>query len=368
MEIEILQENLNKALTTASRFVSPRAQLPVLANIYLKAAKGKLLICSTNLEISISIFVGAKTKKEGEITVPAKALTEVVSNLLPGNISLKSEKEQVKIEAQGSSLTLSGMNALDFPSVPQKMGEKNAIVLPKEEFLIALNQVLFATSVDETRPTLTGVLFLFQKGLLIMVSTDGFRLSQKKVPLKSVKGVSKAILPKSALIEVLRTAGEDDDIFFSYGEKENQATFGFSDAFLSSRVLEGEFPDFEKIMPKTQPLKIELDKEDFLRAVKLASIFARDSANIVKISVQKASVKVFAESSQSGSQETEVEAKVEGETTEIAFNYRFLEELLRALKGDTVKVSLSGPNSPGTFTDPKDPDFIHLIMPVKIQG
>jgi DNA polymerase-3 subunit beta len=368
MKIEILQENLQKALITASRFISARAQLPVLANIYLKATKNKVIIASTNLEISISISTAAKIKEEGEITVPAKAITEVVSHLLSGTISLHSEKEQLKIEAQGTTLNLAGMNTSDFPSIPQKMSEKGSIVLPKEELLSALNQVLFATSIDETRPILTGVLFLFQKERLILVSTDGFRLSQKKMSLKGSKRIQKAILPKSALVEVLRAAGEEEEIPFYYGEKENQATFGLSDAVLSTRILEGEFPDFEKILPKGQVLKIELDKEDFLRAIKLASTFARDSANIVKLDVLKSSVKVFAESSQAGSQETEIEAKVEGAPLEIAFNYRFLEELLQAVKGETLKVALSGPNSPGVFSDPKDLDFVHLIMPVRTQG
>ncbi|HJX59337.1 MAG TPA: DNA polymerase III subunit beta [Patescibacteria group bacterium] len=367
MKLEVLQENLNKALVSASRFVSPKAQLPVLGNILLKATKTKLIVASTNLEISVASSIGAQVKEEGEITVPARSITEIVANLLPGSMSISSEKEQLKIESQSSTLVLSGMNSADFPSVPQKIEVARAVPFPKEPFLNALGQVLFSTSIDETRPVLTGALMIFASGKLTLVATDGFRLSQKKISLPG-KLNSRVIIPKTALIECLRLAPEEQEILFDYKEKENQIVFGFSDTVLSSRVLEGDFPDFEKIMPKQSSLSLELDKEDFLRAVKLASVFARDSANIVKLSIGKNSVEVLAESSQAGNQKTQVEAKTEGPGLEIAFNYRFLEELLHAIKGETLRVELSSPGSPGVFKDASDPDFIHLIMPVRVQS
>lgn len=368
MKLKVLQENLQTSLTNASRFVSVKAQLPILANILLRATKTKLTVASTNLEIAISSSVGAQIAQEGEIAVPAKAITEIVANLLPGTISLTAEKEQLKIESQGSTLNVLSMNTADFPVIPQKVEAKEAMVLPKEPFLAGLSQVLFASSIDETRPILTGVLMIFKPQELVLVATDGFRLSQKRIGAKGLKKSQRLILPKSVLVEASRLSGEGDEILFGYKESENQAVFGFSDTVLSSRVLEGEFPDFEKIMPKETSLKVELDKEDFLRAVKLASVFARESANIVKLIVGKNSTKVLAESPSSGSQETQIEAKTEGSAMEIAFNYRFLEEFLHAVKGETIKIGLSSPSSPGIFTDPADKDFIHLIMPVRVQG
>jgi len=368
MKSNVLQEDFYKSLTNASRFVSSRIQLPVLGNILLKTAKTKMTIISTNLETSISISIGAQIKEEGEITVPAKVITEIVANLLPGSISLSSEKEQLTIQTQGSVLKIGGMNSSDFPSVPERMETKVTHRFTKDDLQEALTQVMFAASIDETRPVLTGILFLFKKDALVLVATDGFRLSQKKIPFKGGTKTAKLILPKSALVEVLRLLGEEEEVLFGHKENENQAIFSFTDMVLSSRVLEGEFPDFEKIMPKDLPLKVEVDKEDFLRATKLASVFARDSANIVKVLVKKGSVRIFAESSQAGSQETEIEAKVDGEGFEIAFNYRFLEEFLHSVAGGTVKIELSSPNFPAVFTDPKDSTFLHLIMPVRIQG
>ena len=368
MKLKILQENFYKALSNASRFSSVRAQLPVLGNIFLKAGKGKLIISSTNLEVSLSTSIGAQIEEEGEITVPARAITEIVANLAPGTLSLSSEKEQIKIESQGSKLNVLGMNASDFPPVPQKIETKGSLLLPKGPFQSALTQVIFATSIDETRPVLTGVLAIFKKEGITMVATDGFRLSQKKIAVKGIEKSIQIVLPKGVLLEISRFAGEESDVLFVHKESEHQVSFGFADAVLSSRLLEGEFPNFEKIMPKETTTKVNLDKEDFLRVIKLASVFARDSANIVKLAINKNGVTVTAESSQSGNQKTELDAKVEGKELEIAFNFRFLEDFLHSVKGESVSIAFSNPNAPGVFTDPQDNAFIHLIMPVRIQA
>ena len=368
MKLKVLQENLHTSLNNASRFVSAKAQLPVLANILLKATKTKLMVSSTNLEIAISSSIGAQVTQEGEIAVPARALTEIVSNLLPGTITLTAEKEQLKIESQNSTLNVLSMNTADFPVVPQKIDAKDAISLPKDSFVEGLSQVLFASSIDETRPVLTGVLMIFKPQELVLVATDGFRLSQKRIEGKGLKKNQKLILPKAVLVEASRLSSEGEDVLFGYKESENQAVFGFSDTVLSSRVLEGEFPDIEKIMPKETSLSVELDKEDFLRAVKLSAVFARESANIVKLVFSKNNAKISAESPSSGSQDTEIEAKTEGSGVEIAFNYRFLEEFLHVTRGETVKIGLSSASSPGVFTDPSDKTFMHLIMPVRVQG
>lgn len=368
MKIQILQENFYQALANASHFASTRAQLPVLGNILLKATKNKLFVLSTNLEISLATSIGAQVKEAGEITVPARAITEIVANLAPGTISVTSEKEQLKIESQGSKLTVLGMNTADFPSVPEKLDQKKNFSLPKNLFQEAISQVIFASSIDETRPVLTGVLAIFKKGGLTLVATDGFRLSQKKIEIKGPEKAFQMILPKNVLLEIAKYSGnEEEGVLLSYKETEHQVSFGFTDTVLSSRLLEGEFPDFEKIIPKESNTKVNVDKDELLRVVKLASVFARDSANIVKIEIKKDNITISAESSQAGSQKTELEARVEGKELEIAFNYRFLEDFLHSLKGESVDIRFSSANAPGVFTDPQDTTLIHLIMPVRIQ-
>ncbi len=375
MKLQVLQENLVKALNLTARFASSKAQLPVLGNILLSADKNRLLVASTNLEISVATWVGAKVEKGGNLTIPAKTVTELVINLPPGTVNLESEKEQLKISSPNFTSTLSGMNSSDFPEIPQTLDKTNGFSLPREGFIQSVSQSIFAASIDEARPTLTGILFLFGKENLTLVATDGFRLSQKKMQLgsanKSFKG-EKLILPKTALGELSRLSEEEDTIAFSFKEKENQAIFGVGETVLSTRVLDGEFPDFEKIIPKSSVYKATLDKEEFLRGVKLASVFARESANIVKLKVSRDSLEVSAESSQSGNQKTKVDAKTEGSLPadgfEIAFNYRFLEEFLHSVAGEDVRLEFSDEGSPGVFLDTKDESYLHLIMPVKIQA
>lgn len=369
MKLQVLQEDLNKALNIASRFASLKAQLPVLGNILFSAKKTRLLIAATNLEVAISISLGAQIKEEGDLTIPSRVITELIANLPPSTLNLESDKEHLKIVSSSFSSKVLGMNASDFPSVVSSINKEVAVVFPKTVFLEALAQVSFAASVDETRPILTGVLFVFDKGSLSLVATDGFRLSQKKIKLENPFKGKKVVLPKNTLLEISRTGEGEENLLFYCKEKENQVLFGINNLVLSSRILEGEFPPFEKIIPKSSNFKIRCNREDALRAVKLASVFARDSANVVKVKINKDSFVLSAESSSSGNQQAEVEAVVEGKgDLEIAFNYRFLEDFLKATTGEEVNFAFSDSASPGVFTDPKDPDYLHLIMPVKLQG
>lgn len=370
MKLQVLQENLEKAVNITTRFASTKAQLPILGNILLSTKKSKIFLSSTNLEISASVQIGAKVEKEGEISIPAKVIADLVSNLPKETINLESEKEQLKVSTTGFSSTVLGINPTDFPKVPNTLDDKNTIVFSKKEISDSLNKVIFATSVDETRPILTGVLFILDKDSLSLVATDGFRLSKKVIPLKDSKSDKKTVvIPKGVLGEINRGIFEADEILFDLEENEKQIIFGIEDTVLTSRLLEGEYPDFEKIIPKESNIKITLDKEEFLRAVKLASIFARESANVVKIKILKDSIKVSAESSAAGSQETKVDAKIDKGSPEefkIAFNYRYIEDFLHSVAGEEIKMEFLNSTSAGIFRDTGDSNYLHLIMPVKI--
>lgn len=371
MKFQVLQEELSKALSLTSRFTSTRTQLPVLANLLLEAKKNTLQVSSTNLEVSCLVSVGARVAKEGALTVPSRTVVDIVSNLPTGTISLEAQKEQMKIKSQKFESVISGMNANDFPSIPKSAG-KGIVKISKQLFTNALQQTLFAVSIDETRPILTGVLMFSKKNSMYFVSTDGFRLSQKRISIKNLKSFKKIIIPKNILNEIFRIPTEKEEIEFSYKEKDSQVIFDLDDVVLSSKILEGEFPNYENIIPKQTRLKILTDKEEFKRATKLASVFARDSANVVKIGVEKDKLNVFAESKTAGQQKTSLDIKIEkgrvSKAFEIAFNYRFLEDFLNSVEGEHVLIEFSGQNAPGIFTDPKDNTYLHLIMPVKIQG
>ena len=375
MKLTVLQENLAKAVTQASRFASTRSQLPILGNVLLKTNKTKLNVSSTNLEISVLIQLGAKIEEEGEISIPSKIISEIVNNLPKEVLTLESEKEQLKITSSGFSSKVLGMNASDFPKIPSRL--EKSFILPKKELLESLSQITFATSTDETRPILTGVYMILDNNELTLVATDGFRLSKKKIKFGTQKNdltMQKIVIPKGILGELSRSLEEEMEVQLEIQEKEKQVIFGFGETILSSRLLEGDYPDFEKIIPKNSLITVRADKEELLRAVKLASIFAREAANVVKIKLLKDEIKVLAESGTSGSQEMNVEAKIESEVPEtssgkfeISFNYRFLEEFLHSVSGEEVKMEFTTTDKAGVFTDSSDPDYLHLIMPVKVQ-
>lgn len=371
MKLQVLQENLAKAVAIASRFTSAKAQLPVLSNILISASKTKLRISSTNLEISSSVEVGAKVEEEGEICVPSKVLLDLVGNLSRENVTLEAEKEQLKITTTGFTSSIMGMNASEFPKIPTDVKKEKSVLLPKEPFVEALTQTIFASSVDETRPVLTGVFMSFNKKHLEIVSTDGFRLSRRRVVLDKEYGEFTLILPKPILLEVVKLAETSGEVYLYQNQNDKQAVFAFEGAVLTSRLLEGEYPDYEKIIPKETKLSLLVDKEELLRSVKLAAVFARDASNVVKLKVLKGGVKLLAQSSQSGNQENKVDAKVEGRVGEeggfeIAFNCRFLEEFLRSVKGDEVKVEFTTTDKAGVFSDTGDSGYLHLIMPVRV--
>ncbi|KKR41768.1 MAG: polymerase III subunit beta protein, partial [Candidatus Woesebacteria bacterium GW2011_GWB1_40_12] len=216
MKLQILQENLERAIGITTRFASTKAQLPILGNILLSTKKSKIYISSTNLEISASVQIGAKVEEEGEISIPAKVIADLVSNLPKETINLESEKEQLKISTPGFSSTILGMDPSDFPAVPNSVNDSKSVVFSKKDISECLNKVVFATSTDETRPILTGVLFILKNNSLSLVATDGFRLSRRMVSLKDYKGEDKTVvIPKSILGEIIRGVFETDEILFN---------------------------------------------------------------------------------------------------------------------------------------------------------
>lgn len=371
MKFNVLQEDFSKALSLTSRFTSNRTQLPVLANILLEAGKNTLQISSTNLEISCLVSIGAQIQKQGVLTVPSRTIADVLNNLPSGQVSLTSSKEQLEIKSQKYKSMVSGMNANDFPSIPKSAG-KGVIKIEKQEFSKALQQTLFSVSIDETRPILTGILMFSKANNLYLVATDGFRLSQKQIKFKDLKAFKKVVIPRNVLNEISRMQTEKKDMSFSYKESDSQVIFDMDNVVLSSKILEGEFPNYEGIIPKQTKIKILLDREELKRAIKLASVFARDSANVVKFYLKKGKLEILSESKTSGQQKTSLDIKFEkgkgSKDFEIAFNYRFLEEYLSSIESEEVSIEFSGQNAPGVFTDPKDNSYLHLIMPVKIQA
>jgi DNA polymerase-3 subunit beta len=381
MKLTIPQESFSKALNIASRFTTPKVQLPILANVYLSAKKNSLTISATNLEISVSLQIPAEITEDGDITIPARTLTDIVSNLKKGEVSLSTDDNLVLIKASGFNGKVTGMNGDDFPVVPKELG-KTPISIATADFSNALSKMLYAVSVDESRPILTGVLCILKDKELTLVSTDGFRLSKTTLQLQN-EGEGTFIVPKGIVSEIVRTKDEGDTLSFSYTKEENQFICKIGNTILSSRLIDGNFPDFDRIIPKTTTTTITVGKGDLLRAVKIASIFAKDSANVIKIKVGESDISISADSSQKGNEETTIEAEVtstekhvipskEGNhtnnETSIAYNCKFIEDFLSNMVGDELSVSLTNPSAPTIFSDLKDTGFLHIIMPIKLQS
>lgn len=365
MQVQVLQEDLIKVISSSIHFINTRTTLPILGNFLLETQKTKLKIKATNLEMSISSSIGAKVEKEGSITVGAKTFSEIIANLNRGQITLNLENENLKITGENFSSSVPTTPPNDFPSIPEAIDESKSFSLSSSDLKKALSKVLFAASTDAARPVLNGVLFLSDEESLNLVSSDGFRLSKKKINIP--QKLTRIIIPRSSLQEFIRQAS-DDNLIFELKNEENQLIVKLGESFLSTRLIDGNFPDFEKIIPATSATKVNLDKNDLLKAVKLSSVFARESSDLIKIKVLESFIEIESEGAKTGSQKSKVEASITGPGLEISFNYKFIEDFLNVVEGDTVEINLNDSTSPAIFIDPKDLTFLHLVMPVRIQN
>jgi len=370
MKFQVLQERLSQTLNVAGRFVSSRAQLPVLSNIYLAAKQNKIVVSATNLEMSFSTSIGAKVESPGEITVPARVIVDLISAAPSGPLDIEADKEQLTLESGSFASRVNSMNAGDFPTVAQKLSE-SSFDIESGMFKQLLSKVLFAVSSDETRPVLNGVLFAFDKKIQELVATDGFRLSRLTLSIKT-NLTGKFVVPKNILAEVVKIAGESEKIGISFDPKDNLVVFVIGSTILSSRIIEGAFPDYDKIIPKSLDYNIDVDKSELSQSLKAVSVFARDSSNLVKLNLTEKSLTLTSESNQSGSGQVNVDVKVRHDKTKfkdmlIAFNYKYISDFINSISSESMEIGLIGPDSPGVFIDPQDKDFLHLIMPVKIE-
>lgn len=368
MKVEILQENLKSVLGTVSRFVSQRSQLPILANILIKASANKISLSATNLEMSISTLLGAKVSEEGEITVPARTFTDFISNLNPGPLTISTDKENVLLKNKSSQATILGSNSGDYPNIPSSLDSKY-IEIDAGVFKKALAKVLFSVSTDETRPVLTGVLFEFGEDENTVVTTDGFRLSRQLLEIRKGKNFGQSVVvPRGVLSEVQRFDFGSNLLKLAIDKKNNQVLMSSADTVFSTRVIQGDFPDYKRIIPKDGGVVVNVGRDDFFQAVKSASVFSRDSNNVVKLTVGEKQLVLSSEGSGTGRQTSSIDAKISNakEDLEIIFNCRFVEDFLSVCEGESVEVVLISPQSPGVFRDGGDKKYLHLIMPVRM--
>lgn len=379
MKVSVLQENLAHGLSIVSRAVSPRSTLPVLSNVLIATDEGRLRLSATNLELGITCWIGAKISDEGSTTVPARTFTDLVGTLSEKQVDmdLTVRTQTLNVRCGASNTDLKCIDSQEFPPMP--------VADPTQGFQInvadikeMIQQVVFAASTDEARPILTGVLVTVNGSQIVMAAADGFRLSVRKAELSSaVVRPFTAVIPARALSELARIAGDGDQVLtVILPPGRGQVIFRLKDAELVSQLIEGSFPDYEQIIPRRCDTRAVLSTPVFLKACKQAEIFAREGSHIARIQInpggelQPGTVEISGQSDETGFNQNVVDASIEGPPLLIAFNVRFLREVLDVIRTPNVALETTGDTSPGVVRpvggSVGDDAFLHVIMPMHL--
>jgi DNA polymerase-3 subunit beta len=369
VKLSVMQENLARGLSVVSRAVSNRSTLPVLANVLLKTEDAGLKLTATNLEIGITYWVPGKIETDGATTVPAKLLTDLVNSLPTGDrVDLDlGAGDLLHIRCGRFESHIKGIDADEFPAIGAA-GERPTTRIAQNVLRRALAETAFAAASDEARPILTGVLAKFEGDQLTLAAADNYRIAVKTIPILDAVPDTSVVIPARALNELARILADVDepvDVVLAGGR--NQILFHLDGIDLVSRLIDGQFPNYQQVVPQSHTTRAILDREELLRAVRPAALIAHESANIVKLQVSAdgdAGITVSA-NAEVGDHVGQVEAAVEGDGTTIAFNARYLADVLTNVDADQFALELNGPLSPGVFKPIGDDQYIHVVMPVR---
>ncbi|MCH8229129.1 MAG: DNA polymerase III subunit beta [Chloroflexi bacterium] len=376
MQVTCLRENLSRGLANISRAVAARATLPVTQNVLLEGDNGQLKLTATNTEISITTWIGAQIEGEGSVTVPARMLNDFV-NSLPGQtvqIDFQTDPVGVHITCDKFTATINGIAAEEFPPIPTVEGGAS-VTIPADAFRGALERVVFAAATDDSRPVLTGVKVELAEDSFTLAAADGFRLAVETGKLgASVSEEVGVIVPAKTLAEVERLLGDgSSSVELSVDANGRSAKFKLDTSEIVTALVQGTFPDYEKLIPTSYGTKATIDLASMLQATRAASIFARDGSGIIRVIVNPGngdapgSVKIISRAEEVGSNENELDASVEGEESKVAFNSKFLMDVLNVLSGDDVDIETTTPSSPGVFRSTKHEGYTHVVMPMFVQ-
>ena len=383
MKLVCTQRALAEGLAIVDRAVPTKSPLPVLSNVLLATEGGRLKLVGNNLEMAITTWVPADVAEEGSVTLPARLLSDFVSSLTAGDVSmeLRPGTKTVKLKAGRYEANVNGVDAEDFPSVPSVEGGGHCAVSAKV-LREGIMQAAFAAATDETRPVLSGVLVTIEGDQLTLAAADGFRLAVRTisldepveeamsllVPSRTLKELARILEDSDELVDIAATPNRNQIMFQYYGESKSP----LPKLLVVSRLIEGQFPDYQRIIPQGFQTRVVLRTDEFQRAAKTASVFSRDNSNIVRISVTPGhelvpgSVEVTATSAEMGDNLGQLDGSVDGEQIEIAFNVRYLAEALEAISGESVALEITGPTSPGLLKPAASGDHLHVIMPMHV--
>ena len=374
MKIFSLQENLKQGFFIVGHIAGKNINLPILNNIMIKTEGGNIKMLATNLEIGIVTMVRGKIEKEGAYTVDAKIISECI-NLLPNKkVGLELKDGVLAVDSDNYKVKIRGQSAEEFPLIPE-VDKKNYYSAPIEEFKKAVTQVMFAVSLSESRLELSGVMFNFNGAGLTLAATDSYRLAEKNIKIKTNnREEKKIIVPAKTLQELIRilsgfqaSAVEAEDQEIKFYISENQILFTCGSTELVSRLIEGQYPDYQQIIPTTSKTKAISQRAELIRAVKLASLFSKTGINDINLDFPKGKnqVVVSSVSGQTGENVTSLEAKVSGEDNGIVVNYRYLLDGLNNIDSELVRLEIVDGNTPCLLKSDKETDYLYIIMPIK---
>jgi len=376
MKVTVLQENLSRGVNIVCRAVSPRSTLPVLGNILMATDDGRLRLSATNLEMGITCWIAARIEGEGSTTVPARTLSDLVNTLPVDNVQLNldARTQNLNVRCGTTNADIKCIDAQDFPPMPS-IDLDGAVQLNVAEFKEMIQQVTFAASTDEARPVLMGVLLTVDKDNVTMAAADGFRLSVRKATLAThTQRPFNLIIPARALNELARVATEGEEpVYMAVPKGRNQVIFRYKDVEVTSQLIDGSFPDYQQIIPRSFKSRTLVSTAALVKACKQAEIFAREGMNVARLDIRQAKgemqpseVEISAVSEETGKNETIVEATVDGTGLLIAFNVKFLREALEVIRTPNVVLETSAPNAPGVVKPVGDDSFLHVIMPMHV--
>ena len=376
MRLLCLQENLNKGLSIVSRAVPSRTTLPITQNVLITTDNGKIKLVTTNLEIAISTWVGAQIEDGGSVAVPAKLLSELVSSLPSEQISISNSNNSTGIEINCDKFNsqVNGTNPDDFPPIPTVNADVVATIDSKV-FQDAITRVSVAAATDESRPVLTGIKMELDGDNFTLAGADGFRLAVFKGKLlEKISEKYDFILPSRSLQEINRIiVVQDEPITFSVTPSNNQAMFKLSNVEIVTQLVQGTFPNYSQLIPESFQTRTEVPVEEFQRAAKTASVFARDGSGILRLHINSPEnenpekLSILSRSEEVGENESQIEAKVEGEDSKIAFNSKYLTDVLSVIKEEKVVIETTSPSSPGVIKPLGQENYIHVVIPMFLQ-
>ncbi|MBN2096093.1 DNA polymerase III subunit beta [Candidatus Peregrinibacteria bacterium] len=367
MRLTCLQKDFATALSITNKAVGVNNTLPVLNNVLVKAEGKKLYFTTTDLEIAISYWIEADIQNEGEITIPSKLLTNYVNYLKDDKVDVSVEEgDAVMIKTADSKTKIKGISANEFPAIPA-VEKEGAFTITTKDLNSAINQVAFAAALNTTRPILTGVYFNIIKNELKMVATDSYRLAEKTIKVADVAGDISCIVPVKTMLEIgtiLSSFKSDHKIEVIVSK--NQIFFSADKTKITSRLIEGQFPNYQQVIPKDSKTKITLNVPELSLVLKRINLFARENNNKILLKVSSSGMMVTTDTTQYGVGEVDIKTKTEGEKNEIALNSQFLLEVLGSVGASEVIIELGEKTSPAIVRIGGKDDYIHIIMPLKI--